>query len=148
MRQADKLIIVQCVLAQTANGDAHAAFEVAVQLGLRTIVFFKIGQELFGSARQVQFLRKSLKVSPALNDLLFGRFFLKVHKDCGGVTVQYRYADALGCDDRKLCLLDVVADNLTKQFERLLLGFLFLAADKRNDVFHHLRPVLKCLACA
>ena len=41
--QADELVIKEAVLAQSAEGHAHAAVDITVQSGLRTVVFLKVG---------------------------------------------------------------------------------------------------------
>ena len=45
---AGKLIIKQGILPQAANADSHTVLGIAVQLGLRTVRFLKVVQELLG----------------------------------------------------------------------------------------------------
>ena len=46
MRQADELVIILRIGTESADGDCHAAFEIAVELRLRAVGFFKVVQEL------------------------------------------------------------------------------------------------------
>ena len=95
MRQADKLIIIQRILAQTADGNPHAALKVAVELGLRTVFLFKIGQEMCRSRGQLEFLCTPLKAAPTRNHLFLGRLVLELDKRRRHMTVRAGNAQAL-----------------------------------------------------
>ncbi len=62
------------------------------------------------------------------------------------MSVGYRHAQALAGNNRKRRLLDFSVHYLTHNAQRLLLALFLLAADIRNHIVHHLRPVLKGLA--
>ena len=146
--QTDELVVVLAVLAQTAEGDGHTALEVAVQLGLRHIVFLEIFEELLGCRGEFQLLRTAREIVPLLDDLLLGGLILKADEHRGEVTVGHRHAQALRGEGGAGRGDDLAVFDLTPDLERLLLGFFFFAADVGDDVIHHLGPALEGLACA
>ncbi len=64
------------------------------------------------------------------------------------MSVENWHADALASDLRLLSLDDLAIFDMSPNLERLLLALLFFSADVRNDIFYHLWPRLKVLACA
>ena len=75
----------------------------------------------------------------------------KFRNTAGGVIAEHGHADALGSDlevaveRHDLALLGV---HMTEHLERFLLGLRFLTGDERDDVAHHLGPILEGLARA
>ena len=62
------------------------------------------------------------------------------------MAVEHRNPHALAGDLRRLRLHDLAVLHVAQHPQGLLLAFLFLSADVGDDILHHLRPVLKCLA--
>ena len=60
VRQADELVIIYRILAESADGNAHAALVVYIQCNLRTVVLFQILDKLLRCAGQVLLDRKSV----------------------------------------------------------------------------------------
>ena len=148
MAHAGKLVIKQGVLAQAADAHSHAVLGVAVQLGLRTVRFLKVVQELLGSAGQVQFLCRAAEVRPSFQHLLLGGLFVKAYEHGCGVAVRNRHTEALCSDDRLLGIDDLVALNVAPQLQRLALTLLFLTTDIGDDIVDDLGHPVKGLACA
>ena len=69
MREAYELVVVLRILAEASRRYRHAAFEVAVELSLRTVVLLEIVDELLGSAGELKLLRNALEISPQLEYL-------------------------------------------------------------------------------
>ena len=72
MGKTDELIIVHRVLAESADRYAHTAVDVAVKLGLGTVILLKTGDKLLGSGGKTQLLGLALKALLCLKDLLLG----------------------------------------------------------------------------
>ena len=87
MRKADELIIEHSIFPQTTYRHCHTAFNVTIQLCLRTVIFLEIVNELLRSRRQFQFLRYALEVFPDLQDFFLGRLLLKGYEYSGSMTV-------------------------------------------------------------
>ena len=64
------------------------------------------------------------------------------------MSIEHRHTDALACDGNVVSGNDHAVLDMAENAKRLFLTLLFLAADVRNDVADHLRPVLEILACA
>ena len=62
------------------------------------------------------------------------------------MAVRHRNADALRRNQRRAGLDDFAALDAAPDAQRLLLAFFFLAADVRNDVVQHFRPIGKVFA--
>lgn len=56
VREADELIIVLRVGAQTADADGHAVLKIAVEPGLGAVLLFKVVQELLWCGGEIQLL--------------------------------------------------------------------------------------------
>ena len=97
MRETNKLIIKQFVFSQSTNGNAHATVKFSVRLCLRTVILFKIGNELRGRRGQSQLLGTAAIILPGLQDLLLGGLLLKGNEHRRRMTVGDGHADALGC---------------------------------------------------
>ena len=148
MGEANELVVVLGILTQTANGNGHAALEVAVEAGLRSVVLGEVVDELLRCARELELLGLALELLPELEDLLLGGLLLEAYEYGCRVAVRYRHAQALGRDGRGLCLHDLAVLDGAPYLQRLLLGLLLLAADERDQVIDHLRPGLEGLAGA
>ena len=148
MGQAYELPVVDSVFAETACAYAHAVLGLAVELALRTVVLLEVGDELLRCAGKLKLLRKALEILPSLEDLLLRGLLLEVYEHCCGVAVGNGNTDALRRDDRSACLDDLAVLDVAPDAQRLLLALLLLAADVRDDVVDHLRPVLEVLAGA
>ena len=57
MAECDKFYVEYVAQAQTADDACHSLFRIAVAPWLRTILFMPYDNRMFGSRRQVQFLR-------------------------------------------------------------------------------------------
>ena len=64
------------------------------------------------------------------------------------MSVEDRNTYTLACDDRCGSRNDHAVLHFTPKTQRLLFALLFLAADIRDDISHHLRPICKGLARA
>ena len=64
------------------------------------------------------------------------------------MAVGYGYAQALSGKCRRCRRYDFIALDFAPDFERLLLGFFFLAADVRDHVIDDFRHCFKGFACA
>ena len=67
--KSDKLVIKQCILAESACCDAHSAVDISVKTCLGTVIFLKIGNELFGRGGKCNAFGKPLVVLPSGKDL-------------------------------------------------------------------------------
>ena len=146
--KAYKLPVKHCVLSETACSYSHTAVDLTVSLALRTVILFKISNELLGSVGESVLLGKTLKALPSLQDLFLCGLILKVYKNGSCVTVCYRNSQALACDRWCCSVDDLAVDNFTPDLHWLKLRFFLLAANERNDVINDLRHCLKCLAGA
>ena len=101
--------------------------------------------------RQLQLGSLGRVVHQTVDKLFLGGLLAEVQEHGGGVAVEHGHADALGSDlevaveRHDLALLGV---HMTEHLERFLLGLRFFTGDERDDVAHHLRPILEGLACA
>ena len=71
MGQTDEFPVEQGVLAESAGAHAHTAVNITVERRLRSVVFFKIGDELFRRGGEFKLLRKSFELTPLFEYLLF-----------------------------------------------------------------------------
>ena len=95
--------------------------------------------------REFKLLRLSAEVHKTVDQLFLRRLLCEAHGYGRCMSVQDRNADALRRDERRFRTDDLTALNMAEDLERLELRLLFLAADIRNDISDHLRPVRKCL---
>ena len=146
--EANELIVILSVLAQTADRNGHAAFHVAVNSGLGTVILGELVQELLGCGGKIVQLGDTLVLFPYFEDLFFGGFLFEACEYGCKVTVGDGTADALGGDLGILGGLDNAVFDLTPNLQRLLLTLLFLAAYVGDNIVYHLGPGLKGLACA
>ena len=148
MAQADEFIIQHRVFPQAADGDTHAAVQVAVQPGLRPGGILEVGQEFFRAGGQAETLRGGTAVLPAFQNGLDGGLFAKLHADRRHMSVGAGYPQALGADGRFRRVDDLAVFQMTENLQRFLFTLLVLAADIGDHVIHHFRPALEGLACA
>ena len=148
MREANKLVVEQGIFPQTTNRNCHTAFEVAVNLCLRTVVFFKVVDKLLWSVRQFQFLRNASKFLPSVQDFFLRRLLVERNEYSSGVTIRNRNTQALCGDERCFGGNDLVAFYLAPNLQRFFFGLFFFAADERDDIVNHFRPSLEGLACS
>ena len=148
MRETYELIVVNGVLTESANGNAHSAVNVTVKCRLRTVILFKIGDKLLGSMRKLHLLRLSAEGPPSLKDLLLGGLILKSYENSRSVSVGNGNTNALSCDNGSGRLNDLAVFNSTPNTKRLLLALLLLAANIGDNVIYHLRPLVEGLTCA
>ena len=87
----------------------------------------------------------------AIHQLVLGGVLAEVDEHRGGVAVEHRHANALRRDAQRpverhdLALRGV---HMAEHLQRFLLAFGLLAGDERDDVAHHLGPILEGLARA
>ena len=89
-----------------------------------------------------------MKGHQLLDQLLPGRLFREIDEHGSRVAVEDRHAHALAGDLRGIRHDDLPVLHMSKDAQGLLFTLLLLAADVGDDIAHHLRPVLKCLARA
>ena len=151
MGQAHELPIEDGVLAQSADGNAHAALVIYVELDLRAVVLGEVLDEVLRRVRQAELGRLGGVVHQTINELFLGGLLAEVQEHGGGVAVEHGHADTLGRDlevaveRHNLALVGV---HMAEHLERFLLALCFLAGNERDDVAHHLRPILEGLARA
>ena len=95
MRKPDKFIIVDGILAQAADGNAHALVAVDVGPDLRPVILVKVFDELSRRQRQTGLLRKASVAFEGGDQLLFGRVLSELDEDGGRMAVEHRHAQAL-----------------------------------------------------
>ena len=87
MRKTDEFPLEKGILAESAGGYAHTAFDIPVKLCLREIWFVKICNKLFGRMRKLKLLRLASVGSPFLEDLFSCGLLFEVYEYRCGVTV-------------------------------------------------------------
>ena len=148
MGKTNELVVVNDVLAKSACSHAHTAVDIAVELSLRTVIFFKICDELLGSVGKTKLLGKSLEILPLLKDLFLGGLIFEFYEYSRCVSVCNGNADALCSYNGVVSLDDLAVFGLTPNTEGLLLALLFLTADEGNYVVDHLGPLVEGLTRA
>jgi hypothetical protein len=66
VRKTNELVVVNGVLTKTSDCYSHTAVDLAVGIGLRTVILFEISNKLLGSGGKTQYLRLALVFSPSL----------------------------------------------------------------------------------
>ena len=66
MGETDELVVVYGIFSETSCAYTHSVLRIAVQICLRTIIFFEVGNELLRSAREFEFLGQTLEFLPCL----------------------------------------------------------------------------------
>ena len=85
MGEAYELVIILSIFAETSDRYSHAAFKIAVELSLRTVILLEVVKELLGSGGQLKILRNALEVLPSFEYLLLGGLLLEGSEYCGSV---------------------------------------------------------------
>ena len=147
MAQADELVVQHGVFTQTADGNAHAAIQVAIQSGLGPGGVVEVGQELLRAGGQSQSLRCGMAVGPAFQNGLQRGLFAERHADRRHMAVGAGHPQALGADSRFGRVDDLAVFQMAENFQRFLFALFILAADVGDHVIHHFRPALEGLAC-
>ncbi len=148
MAQRHEAVVVQVVLAQSADGHRHAVAEVTVQLRLGPVILLEVDDERLRRRRQVQLLRPARVGCPARQDLVLGGLTFEAYGHCRQVPIADRDPDALRRDQRALRRDDGAILNRAPDLQRLTDALLLLAANVRDNVVHHLRPQGEGLAGA
>ena len=145
MGQAHKFVVVLAVGAQASGGDSHAALQLPVGPGLRTVGLLEVVDKLLGGGGEVQLLSPALEVFPDVLDLLLRGLFalLEADKDGGSVAVGHGHPETLGGDGGAGSLDDSAALNMAPHLQGLLLALFLLAADVGDEVIHHFGPALE-----
>ncbi len=119
MRKTDKFVIEKSVFPQSACKYRHAVFRHAVEFGLRTVVFFRIMQKLFGRGGESKPLRFARVILPSRDHFFFGGFALEGYENRSRMSVGYGDAQTLRRNARRRRVCDSVALDLTPDFQRL-----------------------------
>ena len=97
--ETDELPVINGVLTETADRDAHAVLVVHVEGNLWTIVLLEVLDELLRCRRQLKLLWLTAVAAECLDELFLRRLLMELDENRRGVTVQNRYTDALKSSD-------------------------------------------------
>ena len=98
MGKPNELIIKHIVFAQSAHGHAHTVARHSVKLCLRSVIFFKILQELFGSGGEFKKLRFALEACPRRQNFFFAWLIFEGYKHGRRMPVGNGYSKTLRRD--------------------------------------------------
>jgi hypothetical protein len=96
VREANKFVIKNEIVAQAAGGHGHAVSEVAIELGLRAVVFFKILHKRCGRAGEFELLRQRAPFFPGGKNFVACGLVCKLHKHRGHVAVAHGQSGSRG----------------------------------------------------
>ena len=123
-------------------------FVIYIFGNLRTVVLFKVLDELLRRVGKLKLLGDSPEILQCFDKLLFCRFLTEFYKYSSRMSIEDRNTHALAGDHRFRCGNDLSVNDLSPESQRLFFALLFLSSDVGDDVVLHLRPVLKGLARA
>src|SRR5262249_21989691 len=125
MRERDEFPVKNGVFPKPAHADAHAAPDVAVEPGLRTVFLFEIRDERLWRRWQVEAGKRIFESLYGSEYLFTGRFLLERDIHCGHVAVGNRHADAIYRYMRCLGKHEGTILYRAPNFHRLFLRFFF-----------------------